>query len=197
MGDARRVWVPAGLTALRLVMGPAMVAVAYAMGERGRGVLVAMLCVGMVSDFADGIAARRLGVQSLGLRRFDSRTDVVFWACALWCVWVLSPGLVREYWWLVFGLVALHAAASAFAWARSRDELAVGSYLAKAMGVLVFAAFVQLLWSGRVGVVTWVMAGWVVAAELDVIAIAAIAPQSGAWSALGAWRRRRAGELGP
>jgi CDP-diacylglycerol--glycerol-3-phosphate 3-phosphatidyltransferase len=193
MRDVRAL-APIALTSLRLVMGPAMVAVAHANGERGRGWLVGMLTAGMLSDFADGIAARRLGVQSVSLRRFDSRADVVFWACTLWCVWVLSPGIVRERWCLIVGLVGLHAAASVFARVRGKDELEVGSLLAKAMGIWVFAGFVEMLWTGRVGWVTWVMVAWVVVAEMDVIAIAALAPGKkvwSAWAALSVWNGRR------
>ena len=185
--------VPIAFTTLRLLIGPIMVLVACTLGDGARVWLAAMLCIGMGSDFADGISARALGVQSVALRRFDSRTDIVFWSCALGCVWALSPALMRALGWLVAALVILHLAATVIDRLRSGNSLAVRSYLAKAMGILVFAAVLQLLWTGRAGALVWLAAIWVLAAEIDVILIAMLLPRSeqNIGSAWGAWKRRR------
>jgi CDP-diacylglycerol--glycerol-3-phosphate 3-phosphatidyltransferase len=185
---------PIALTTLRLVLGPAMVALAYRMGESSRPWLVGGLLLGIASDLADGTVARWLGVQSESLRRYDSRVDAVFWLCASWCVWVLSPDLVRRLWWAIAGLLVLEAAMRLIRWVRFGDRTGTHSYLAKAVGIVMVVAFVRLLGWGEAGIAFWIMAAWMSAADLDVILITALLPrwESRVPSAYHAWKRRQA-----
>src|SRR5690349_10911686 len=110
-----------------------MVGVAYRVPDPAGWMLV-ILWAGMVSDILDGIAARRLGVQSPGLRRYDSQTDLVFWLSAAWCVWVLHPELVRSHAWAIGALLAVEAATYATSWVRFGRETCTHAWLAKAWG---------------------------------------------------------------
>ncbi len=183
---------PIGLTALRLALAPVMVAIAYQVPEPGRW-LVLCVSVGMTSDILDGIVARRLGVQTPGLRRFDSQTDLVFWLAATWCVWVTHPQLVKDHAWAIVLLLASEAATYIVSWARFKRETATHSYLAKAWGLTIVVAFVWMLGRGEAGMPFWLMWGWGIAANLDVVLITLLLPR---WehdvpSAVHAWRIRR------
>ena len=186
----RWVW-PLSLTTIRLVLAPVLVVVAYRVREPGWW-LVAILWAGMVSDLLDGIVARRLGVQSPSLRRYDSQTDLVFWLCATWCVWVTHPEIVRSHAWTIGMLLAVELGTYAVSWARFGREACTRAWLAKAWGLTIFAAFVWMLGRGEAGAPFWVMWGWGVAADLDVILITLLLPR---WehdvpSAWHAWRIR-------
>jgi phosphatidylglycerophosphate synthase len=69
-----------GLTVLRLLLAPVLVWLVYA-GAPGV-VFASVVLVAFVSDYFDGVIARRLGVASAELRHFDSRADLVFYATA-------------------------------------------------------------------------------------------------------------------
>ena len=61
---------PFALTLLRLLLGP--VALAGALMNVSRWIYLPLLVAGTLSDIFDGILARRLGVATPALRRFDS-----------------------------------------------------------------------------------------------------------------------------
>src|SRR6478752_4780111 len=86
--------VPMGLTTLRLLLAPVLVWLVYA-NAPGIAFSVVIL-VAFVSDYFDGVIARRVGVASAELRHFDSRADLVFYATAAWAVWRLHPEVVRS-----------------------------------------------------------------------------------------------------
>src|SRR6476646_3471414 len=86
--------VPLGLTVLRLLLAPVLVWMVYAGAP---GILFAgVILVAFVSDYFDGVIARRLGVATPELRHFDSRADLVFYATAAWAVWMLRPDVARS-----------------------------------------------------------------------------------------------------
>ena len=78
---------PFALTTLRLLLGP--IALACAWTGVARLFFVPILVCGTLSDIFDGVLARRFGIATPGLRRYDSITDVVYYlfgpACGL-CV---------------------------------------------------------------------------------------------------------------
>src|SRR5436305_545831 len=69
------------LTLLRLLLGPA--AIALALWGVDRLFFLPVLLTGLLTDLFDGMLARRFGVSSPQLRRFDSATDVAFYLCVL------------------------------------------------------------------------------------------------------------------
>jgi phosphatidylglycerophosphate synthase len=83
-----------GLTMLRLLLAPVLVWLVYASAP---GIaFAAVIFIAFVSDYFDGVIARRVGVASAELRHFDSRADLVFYATAAWAVWRLHPDVVRS-----------------------------------------------------------------------------------------------------
>ena len=70
-------YLPFALTTLRLLLGP--VALFCALTNISRGIYMPILVAGTLSDIFDGILARRLGVATPALRRYDSITNVVYY----------------------------------------------------------------------------------------------------------------------
>jgi len=131
------------LTSLRLVLGPVLVLMA-ARGSAGTpAVLLAV--VAFASDYFDGVLARRFGVDSAAVRRFDSATDTVFFLCAAWSAWLLHADLLRPFLWMAAAVVALEVARYLFDFAKFRREAAYHAWSAKVWGLSLFVALVALM----------------------------------------------------
>jgi CDP-diacylglycerol--glycerol-3-phosphate 3-phosphatidyltransferase len=86
---------PLALTTLRLLLGP--LALFCALRGVARFVYLPILIVRTLSDIFDGILARRLGVATARLRRYDSVTHVIYYLFILAVAWILCrPVLVQH-----------------------------------------------------------------------------------------------------
>src|SRR5437588_127104 len=85
---------PAALIALRAALGPAIIAAVLASAPRYTVILLA--AVGFLSDVADGIVARRIGIATERLRVADSRADACFYVGAAVAAWLAEPAIVHE-----------------------------------------------------------------------------------------------------
>jgi len=135
------------LTSLRLVLGPVLVLMA-ARGSAGTPAVL-LVVVAFASDYFDGVLARRFGVDSAAVRRFDSATDTVFFLCAAWSAWLLHADLLRPWLPLVCVVVALEVARYLFDLVKFRREAAYHAWSAKAWGLSLVVALVALLGLGR------------------------------------------------
>jgi CDP-diacylglycerol--glycerol-3-phosphate 3-phosphatidyltransferase len=135
-----------GLTVLRLLLAPVLVWLVYA-GAPGV-VLASVVLVAFVSDYFDGVIARRLGVASAELRHFDSRADLVFYATAAWAVWRLHPDVVRSV--AVPGLIVigLDVVRHIFDFAKFGRDVAYHAWSSKAWGLSLALALVLLMGFG-------------------------------------------------
>src|SRR5438309_1660525 len=86
--------IPMGLTVLRLLLAPVLVWLVYA--DASGFAFAGVIFLAFVSDYFDGVIARRVGVSSAELRHFDSRADLVFYATAAWAVWRIHPDVARR-----------------------------------------------------------------------------------------------------
>jgi len=135
-----------GLTVLRLLLAPVLVWLVYASAP---GVVFAsVVLIAFVSDYFDGVIARRLGVASPELRHFDSRADLVFYATAAWAVWRLHPDVVRSV--AVPGLVVvgLDVVRHIFDFAKFGRDVAYHAWSSKAWGLSLALALVLLMGFG-------------------------------------------------
>src|SRR3954453_15221847 len=83
---------PLSLTLLRLVLGPvAIMVVAKGWPQQ---LFVPILIGGILSDYFDGVLARRFKVAFPWVRRLDSLTDVVFYLCILLSAWLVSRSTI-------------------------------------------------------------------------------------------------------
>jgi CDP-diacylglycerol--glycerol-3-phosphate 3-phosphatidyltransferase len=135
-----------GLTVLRLLLAPVLVWLVYA-GAPGP-VFAGVVLVAFVSDYFDGVIARRLGVASAELRHFDSRADLVFYATAAWAVWRLHPDVVRSV--AVPGLIVigLDVVRHVFDFAKFGRDVAYHAWSSKVWGLSLALALVLLMGFG-------------------------------------------------
>jgi len=136
-----------GLTSLRLVLGPILIWLVRG-GSAGLP-YVAVCLLAFASDYFDGVLARRFGVDSALVRRFDSATDTVFFLCAAWSAWLLHADLLRPFLGLAAAVAALEVARYLFDFAKFRREAAYHAWSAKVWGLSLFVALVALMGFGQ------------------------------------------------
>jgi CDP-diacylglycerol--glycerol-3-phosphate 3-phosphatidyltransferase len=162
------------LTGLRLLLGPLLVWLAL------RGVAgapaVALCLAAFASDYFDGVLARRSGVDSAAVRRFDSATDTVFFLSAAWAAWLLYAGLLRPWLWMVGAIVALEIARYAFDAVKFRREAAYHAWSAKAWGLSLFGALVALFGFGSAVPLVPLALALGIVADAEGLAISVILP---------------------
>jgi phosphatidylglycerophosphate synthase len=138
--------VPMGLTVLRLLLAPVLVWLVYASAP---GVVFAtVVLVAFVSDYFDGVIARKLGVASAELRHFDSRADLVFYATAAWAVWRLYPDVVRSVAIPALVVVGLDVVRHVFDFAKFGKDVAYHAWSSKVWGLSLALALVLLMGFG-------------------------------------------------
>jgi len=138
--------VPMGLTVLRLLLAPVLVWLVYA-GTPGV-VFASIVLVAFVSDYFDGVIARKLGVASAELRHFDSRADLVFYATAAWAVWRLHPDVVRSVAIPALVIVGLDVVRHVFDFAKFGRDVAYHAWSSKVWGLSLALALVLLMGFG-------------------------------------------------
>ena len=162
------------LTGLRLALGPVLLGLA----ARGiAGVPAVAICVtAFGSDYFDGVLARRLGVDTAGVRRFDSAADTVFFLCAAWAAWHLHADLLRPWAWMALAVVALEVARYVFDLAKFGREAAYHAWSAKAWGLSLFAALIVLLGFGSAAPLVPLALALGVVADIEGLVISAVLP---------------------
>jgi len=131
---------------LRLLLAPVLVWMVYAGAP---GILFAgVILVAFVSDYFDGVIARRLGVATPELRHFDSRADLVFYATAAWTVWTLRPDVARSIAVPALIVIALDVVRHVFDFSKFGRDVAYHAWSSKAWGLSLAAALVLLLGFG-------------------------------------------------
>jgi len=135
-----------GLTVLRLLLAPVLVWLIYA-GAPGV-VLASVVFVAFVSDYFDGVIARRLGIASAELRHFDSRADLVFYGTAAWAVWRLHPDVVRSVAIPALVVVGLDVVRHIFDFAKFGRDVAYHAWSSKVWGLSLAVALVLLMGFG-------------------------------------------------
>jgi CDP-diacylglycerol---glycerol-3-phosphate 3-phosphatidyltransferase len=178
MTDAQfrwRVLIPLTLTSSRVAL--AVIVLIVADGSRSGTAFVACLTLAVLTDIFDGVLARRLGVSSTRLRRYDSAADVAFYLAVLWATCIVHPEIVADFRLGLGALLVLEITCQTVSVIRSGRPPATHAYSAKAWGLCLFAAFVAILGFGTA-------TGWLdvaiaigCVADLDVIAIMLLAPR--------------------
>jgi CDP-diacylglycerol--glycerol-3-phosphate 3-phosphatidyltransferase len=160
---------PLALTTLRLALVPVVLGLTYAWPN---GILLAgCVVIGLLSDWFDGIAARRLGVLTAWLRRYDSATDVLFYVSVLWAAWILHNDAMRRYGWGFLALLGLEVACNAVSLLRFGRPPATHTFAAKIWAVVLCAGFVALFAFGWSRGWLDVVIGWGVLVDVEVIVI--------------------------
>jgi CDP-diacylglycerol--glycerol-3-phosphate 3-phosphatidyltransferase len=131
---------PFALTTLRLLLGPT--ALACALTDVPRWIYLPILVTATLSDIYDGILARRFGVATPALRRYDSITNVIYYLFILVVAWWMFKPVLAQNWILIALILASEAVVILVSYVRFGKYPATHSYLAKFYGVclLVFNA---------------------------------------------------------
>lgn len=138
--------IPLALTILRLLLAPVLVWLVYA--DAPGIVFAAVVLVAFMSDYFDGVIARRLGVGTPELRHFDSRADLVFYATAAWTVWRLHPDLARSIAIPALVVVGLDVIRHVFDFAKFGRDASYHAWSSKVWGLSLAVALVLLLGFG-------------------------------------------------
>jgi len=138
------------LTALRAVLAPVMLALAW-FNPRPLA-FAACLILAFLSDVFDGILARRLKVATPGLRRLDSIADSVFYVAALLAAWHLDSTNLRKYLPALVVLGVVEVVRYAIDLWKFRREAAYHLWSSKFWGISLFVGFLYLLVLDRGGI---------------------------------------------
>jgi len=134
---------PFALTTLRLLLGPA--AWLCALTPVSRWVYLPMLVAGTLSDIFDGILARRLGVATPALRRYDSITDVIYYLFLLGAAWILCRPVLEANRLLLALILMSEALVVLISYAKFGKYPATHSWLAKIYGLCLLGGLISLL----------------------------------------------------
>ncbi len=131
---------PAILIFYRLFAGFALVILAY-YSVSGK-LLTFILSLGFLSDVADGMLMRRLGVDSLAFRRMDTRADILFYGGATIAAFQVMPSLFTlSFPWMV-GYLLLFLLRNVIDFVRYRESPSYHMWSGKVWSCLVFAILV-------------------------------------------------------
>ena len=142
--------IPMGLVVLRFFLGPGMWLV-YLL-DASPSWYMAILTLAFLSDFFDGVIARRLGVSTDNLRSLDSWADTVFYLC------VFSVALgeyythIKAYWLPIAVLISMELLRHVFDRIKFGKSASYHMWSAKLWGLCLYLGFMQLLGFGDAGV---------------------------------------------
>lgn len=128
---------------MRLVLGP--LALVGALTGVPRWIFLPLLVAGTLSDIFDGILARRYGVATPALRRYDSLTDVIYYLFILAALWVLCPAVLLHNGWAIALILLMEAAVMIVGYVKFRKYPATHSWLAKFYGLCLLFCLIGLL----------------------------------------------------
>ncbi len=134
---------PFALTTLRLLLGP--IALICALTNVPRWFFLPILITATLSDIYDGILARRFGVATPALRRYDSMTDVIYYLFILAAAFLLCKTVVAQNWPLIVLILLSEAGSILVCYVRFGKYPATHSYMAKFYGLCLLAALIALL----------------------------------------------------
>ena len=156
-------------TTLRLLLGP--IALACALAGVTRFIFLPILVVGTLSDIFDGILARKFGVATPALRRYDSITDIIYYLFILAVAWRLCRPVVTAHL-LPLALILLsEAGVISVCLVRFGKFPAAHSWLAKFYFLCLLAGFVALFAFNAGGWVIITLAAIALATNAEIIAM--------------------------
>lgn len=136
-------YLPVSLTTLRLALGP--VALGCAAWGAASWIYLPILVAGTLSDIFDGILARRYGVATPALRRYDSITDVIYYLFVLAALGISRPAVFERNWRLIGLILASEAAVMLVGHLKFHKHPATHSWLAKFYGLCLLGGLIALL----------------------------------------------------
>ena len=140
------VLIPLSLTTIRLLL--ALLMILLALNKAGPISFLTCLSSALVSDIFDGVVARRYGVASASLRRYDSIADTIFYLSATYSVWILYPEALLSNILGLLCLLVLELTRYVVDFYKFGRETSYHMWSAKCWNLTLFAALVALLGFG-------------------------------------------------
>ena len=165
---------PALLVSFRAALGPGIILAAWL--SRRDWLLVACIALALLSDIFDGMLARRWGIDTEALRRWDTRADTFFYACVLVVILIRHPQALERRWLLLAALVAVEVGQQLFAVIRYGRHASYHSILSKIWGLLLAAATIALLGWGLDNWLLDLALAWGILCNLQGLAMTMLLP---------------------
>jgi phosphatidylglycerophosphate synthase len=142
----------------------------------GRLIAVALLAAAL-SDVYDGRIARRFGVATAGLRRFDSIADSVFYLCVGFALWVTYPDIVRAHAILLIAFALMQIIGHLTDVLKFGKDTTYHTWTGRVFSALLLVATIFIFWNGRAG--PWLTIALVAGmlAHVDAFVISMILPE--------------------
>jgi phosphatidylglycerophosphate synthase len=134
--------IPMGLIVLRAVLGPAVLLLAFF--NPNHLAFGTCLVLALLSDYFDGVIARRLGVATPNLRRMDSIADSIFYISALVAAWYLHGDLLKPHLLALALLGVIEVARYIFDYFKFGKEASYHMWSSKFWGLTLFIGFFAL-----------------------------------------------------
>lgn len=136
--------IPYSLIIFRLLLAPTILLWTWQTHQSG-WFLVSCLWAAMLSDIFDGIIARKLGVATNALRKWDANVDIVFWLAAGVCIWILNGQLLKDHLYFIIALFVLEPISDLINFMKFRKSGCAHNWLSKTWGILLLLTFSFLL----------------------------------------------------
>ena len=158
---------PFALILFRLFISPVMVWIAYHQYAYAGYLLAALLIAGILSDVFDGVVARKLGISTDSLRKWDSNVDVVFLVSNLIAAWMFQPEEVIAKTPYIVSIIGFELLMYAISLMRFKKLPANHAYSAKVFAVWICIALTTLFATGSWSTVFYIMYAFGVLSYLD------------------------------
>ena len=137
---------PLFLTISRVVLAPVSILFVY-LDWLGWPYL-ALLGIAALSDYYDGVLARKYGVATAGLRQFDSIADTIFFVAVLIGMNIAYPQVVHDYLGGIVAVIGLEAFRYVVDYLKFGRGASYHAYSAKIFGFFLLIATVTIMGFG-------------------------------------------------
>ncbi len=134
-------------------------------------VIVALMLAGIVSDFFDGVLARKWGVSSEKLRIWDSNADQMFWLSAIACIFYLNATFLKSNYVAIVWVIGLEALTYLVSYVRFKKPIATHSIMAKVWTASLLFFLIDLSLNHDSSWFYWICIGLGILSRLEILLI--------------------------
>lgn len=167
--------VPWALVAVRVLLAPVAVAIAWA--DLPRIVWLAQGAAAALSDIYDGKLARRWNTVSSELRQSDSVADTIYAIGVAISFWLAEPEILMDHIWGIGTVLVLEALRYPLDWYRFGRGASYHAFSARLFGVVLIPVCFIVMGFGYAGPFFWIALAIGLYSELEGIAMSLILPR--------------------
>ncbi|MGO9325446.1 MAG: CDP-alcohol phosphatidyltransferase family protein [Terracidiphilus sp.] len=173
--NLRRV-IPWWMVSFRVLAGPVIAALAIRL-QSPQIWLGLLIATGFISDFYDGILARRWKTETAALRIADSSADIVFWVGILTAAIARHGAELKARVGLVIAVLVFESIHIGFGWLKFGRMPSFHTYAAKLWGFLLAVAAIALLGFDRGAWLLTCSLIWGIACQTESLTISILLPE--------------------